>query len=367
MELTIQKEVLMNGIQCVQNAITQKSSLPILSNVLIEATDKDFKMIATDLDIGICATFPVIATQPGAVTIPAKKFFDIVRSLPDGEEVNLSIKKNNSISIRSGKAQFKIFGLPKEDFPPLPLFEDKDSITIPQAMLKDMLNLTEFAISRDDTRHQLAGIFLTVKESTICAVATDGRRMAVVNRKLPKKTLVEREVIIPVKTILEARRLLGDDGDVKIEFSENQILLSFGASFIISRLIEGDFPDYKKVIPEKSKNVISISREELLQATRRVSIFTDQESQAIKLNIQKTKLTISKNTPYLGEAREEIKADYSGSEEVEIGFNPRYLIDVLKSLNDQDIFFEVNDSSKPGVIRKEDSYVYVVLPMQVLA
>lgn len=367
MDLAIQKEILMDGIQTVQNAITQKSSLPILSNVLLEVDANELKLTATDLDIGISCMLPVASEQKEALTVPAKKFFDIIRSLPDGNEINLSIKKNNSIAIRSGKALFKILGLSKDDFPSLPLFENKDSVVMPQKGLKEMLNLTDFAISKDDARHILTGVLFIVKENKASIVATDGRRMAVVKKELPKKTLVDREVIIPLKTVQEVKRLLGEEGDVKIEFSENQILFTFSSSFIISRLIEGEFPDYKKVIPEKSSKVITISREDFLSAARRVSIFTDQDSQAIKMNIQKAKMTMSKNTPYLGEAKEDVKISYTDDKEMEIGFNPRYLIDVLKNIGDDEVLFEVNDSTKPGVIRKDEGYIYVVLPMQLVA
>jgi len=366
MELTIQKELMVTGIQTVQNAITQKSSLPILSNVLLEADGKEIKLTATDLDIGICAILPAASDQKGAITIPAKKFFDIVRSLPENKEINLSLKKNNAVSIKSGKAQFKIIGIPKEEFPSLPLFEDKNSITIPQKTLKEMLNLTDFAMSKDDARRVLTGVLFVIKGDDITVVSTDGRRMAVIKKKLPKRTLVEREVIIPMKTVQEAKRLLGDEGEVKIQFNENQVLFSFSSTFIISRLIEGEFPDYKKVIPEKGDKKITVSREEFLAAARRVSIFTDQDSQAIKMNIQKTKMTLSKNSPYLGEAKEDVKVNYSGDKELEIGFNPRYLIDVLRNMEEDEIYFEVNDSNKPGVIRKGDEYIYVVLPMQII-
>ena len=366
MEFTILKETLVDGIQTVQNAITQKSSLPILSNVLLEIDQKELKLTATDLDIGICAMLPITAPEEGAITVPAKKFFDIVRSLPEGGEVNVNIKKNNSISIKSGKALFKIIGLPKEEFPQLPQFKDKDCISIDQNLLKEMLNLTDFAVSKDDTRYVLNGLLFEIKGDKISVVATDGRRMAVVHKKLPKKTLVDREVIIPTKTTQEVKRLLGEDGEVKVQFSDNQVLFSLPGCFVISRLIEGEFPNYKKVIPEKTAKEVKVSREEFLFAARRASIFTDQDSMAIKLDIQKTKMTISKNTPYLGEAKEQIDVDYSGDNAVQIGFNPRYLIDVLKNIPEDEIMFEVNDSAKPGVIRRGEEYTYVVLPMQLV-
>ncbi len=363
MDLTINKDTLMEGIQTVQNAVSQKSSLPILSNVLLEVEKNTLKLTATDLDIGICSTIGIDNAQDGAITVPARKFFDIVKALPDGSEINLAIKKNNFMTIKSGKAQFRIIGLPKEEFPQLPVFKDKDSITVDQAAMKGMLNLTDFAMSKDDSRYVLNGILLSIKGDNMTIVATDGRRMAAMNKKLPKKTLVDREVIIPTKTVQELKRMLGEEGEIKIKFSDNQVLFSFPQSFILSRLIEGEYPNYKKVIPDRSPTEMKVGREDFLSAARRASIFTDQDSMAIKLSIKKTKMTISKNTPYLGEAKEEIDVDFSG-EDLEIGFNPRYLIDVLRSMTDEEIVFEVNDSTKPGVIRRGEDYTYVVLPMQ---
>ena len=186
------------------------------------------------------------------------------------------------------------------------------------------------------------------------------------SKKLPKKTLIDREAIIPTKTAQEVKRMLGDTGEVTIKFGDNQILFEFPTSFVISRLIEGEFPNYKNVIPEKSTQEMKVQREEFLSATRRASIFTDQDSMAIKLNIKKKKMTISKNTPYLGEAKEEMDIDYNG-DDLDIGFNPKYLIDVLKNLPEEEIVFEVNGTNKPGVIRHGEDYIYVVLPMQLNA
>ncbi len=205
---------------------------------------------------------------------------------------------------------------------------------------------------------------MVVKGDKISAIATDGRRLAISSQKLSQKTLTDRKVIVPLKAVQEVKRMLQDEGEVQIKFSNNQVLFSFSNSFILSRLIEGEYPNYTKVIPERSPKEVKVSRNDFLSATRRANIFTDQDSMAIKLSIKKTKMTISKNTPYLGEAKEEIPVVYSGNDELEIGFNPRYLIDFLKSLEEEEVTFEVNDSNKPGVIRKGENYVYVVLPMQ---
>ncbi len=367
MEFTIQRESLFNGLQIVQNAITQKSSLPILSNILMEVSPNEVTLIATDLDMGISAKVPLITGDIGAITVPAKKFFDIIKSLQENSDVNISIKKNNSISIRAGKAMFKIIGLPKEDFPELPLFEDKDSIIVEQKELKKMIASVDFSSSKDDARHILTGVLLVVKEDELTMVSTDGRRMSLVNKKISKKTLVDKKMVIPLKTIQEVKRLLKDEGEAKLQFNDNQIIFNFSSSFVISRLIEGEYPDYEKVIPAKTEETVTIDKGEFLDALKRVSILTDQDSQAVKINIQKKKMTISKNTPYLGEAREEVSVDYNGDNEMEIGFNPKYLIDVLRNIEDETIELEVNGYNKPGVIRKENELVYVVLPMQLAA
>jgi DNA polymerase III subunit beta len=364
MDFTISKEILVSGIQTVQNAVSQKSSLPILSNVLIEAEQGKVKITATDLDIGISFTTEAAIDTEGAITVPARKFFDIVKALPEESPVSISMKKSNYLTIKSAKAQFRIIGLPKEEFPNLPVFKDQDSVSVEQKVLKEMITLTDFAISRDDTRYVLNGTLLVVKEDTIILVATDGRRLATIEKKLAKKTLVDRSVIIPTKTVQEIKRMLSDEGDVQVKFSDNQIMFEFPSSLVISRLIEGEYPSYKKVIPEKTGSEVIIGRDAFLNATRRASIFTEQDSMAIKFSIKKKKMVIEKETAYIGKASEEIDADFSGAEEIDIGFNPRYLIDVLKNLEEDEIVFEVTDPTKPGVIRRGAEYTYVVLPMQ---
>ncbi|MDP8258968.1 MAG: DNA polymerase III subunit beta [Candidatus Aadella gelida] len=364
MEVKTTKESLLNGIQNVQNAVSQKSSLPILSNVLLEVEGETLTLTATDLDIGISSKIKVQVETAGAITIPARKFFDIIKALPDGSEISLTARKNNFVSIKTGKSQFKIIGLPKEEFPQLPIFKNKDAITVEQSVLKEMMNLTDFAISRDDSRFILTGIYFSIKGDKIKLVATDGRRLAVSQKTLPKKTIVDKTIVIPTKAVQEIKRMLEEDGEVEIKFSDNQVAFEFKDSYIVSRLIEGEYPNYKNVIPEKDGEEIKVVREDFLAAAKRASIFTDQDSMAIKLNIKKKKMTISKNTPYLGEAKEEIEIDYTGEEEVEIGFNPRYLIDVLKNLSGEEIAFEVNGANKPGVVRMGGEYTYVVLPMQ---
>lgn len=362
MKFDTTKDVLIKGIQDVQNAINPKTTLPILSNILMEAGKDNLALTATDLDIGITSNIQVKPGTEGAITIPAKKFFDIIKELPDGD-VSVSVKKNNLVHIECPSCLFKIMGLPKDEFPQLPDFKDKDSIVLQRARLKKMIAMTSFAISRDESRYVLNGVLFIIKPSYIRMVATDGRRLAMVEEKTQAPKTQERKVIIPAKTIAELGKLLGDEGEVKICFGNNQALFDMGGTKVVSRLIEGEFPNYEQVIPKEVKDKIGISRTAFLAATKRAALFTNQDSLAVKMELSKDKMVISKSAAYIGEAREEIVVDYKGKD-VSIGFNPDYLIDVLKNMGEEIVNFEIADSEKPGVIRVGNEYVYVVLPMQ---
>ncbi len=363
MQFEIKKDDFLKAIQTVQSAIATKNTLPILSNLLMETAENNIKITATDLDIGISFNLPVNPKIQGAITIPAKKLLDIIKELPDSGVVSILLKKNNTVFIDCGKTHFKMVGLPKDEFPQLPEFKDSESITLPQKILKEMISLTVFAVSRDETRYVLNGILFIIKDKKIKFVATDGRRLAVAERELPEKTVLEKNVIIPTKTAQELSKLLGDERDVKILFSENQMFFDLGKTKIVSRLVEGEFPNYEQVIPEEIKEKIKVNRQSLLSAARRASLFTNQDSLAAKLDISKNKMIISKNAPYMGELKEELDINYKGKN-IAIGFNPTYIIEALKNLNQEDINFEIGDVDKPGVIRIGSEYIYVVLPMQ---
>lgn len=364
MKFCTTKDILLKGVQTVQTAINTKSSLPILSNILIDTVNDSIILTTTDLDIGINITIPVKPSTPGAITIPAKKFFDIIKELPDKEEITITVKKNNLVHIECAKNTFKIMGLPKEEFPQLPVFKDKDFITLEQKKLKKMLATTSFAISHDETRYVLNGILLVVEPDYIRLVATDGRRLAMVEDKMQLPKTLERKIIIPNKAVNELMKILQDEGEVKVFFGDNQIFFDMGQVKLISRLIEGDFPNYEQVIPKEVKDKITVSREKFLSAVRRVALFTNADSMAIKIDMGKDRMIFSKNSPYLGEARVELDADYKGKD-LSVGFNPDYLADVLKSVDKEDINFEISDPEKPGVLRIGSEYVYVVLPMQI--
>lgn len=355
------RENLLNGIQIAQNVVTPKPTLPILSNILLESQSNGIRLTATDLDIGISCVIPVDIQEPGAITLPAKRLCDIIKELP-GDNVSVVVKKNNLVVIETELCQFKIMGLPREEFPKLPEFKDKEVIKIEQPTLQEMLKLVSFAVSFDETRYVLNGILFQVSKNNLILVATDGKRLAVVEKKLPQDIDKEIHIIVPIKAIQELNRNLKGEGGLSLILGNNQILFDLGNVVVISRLIEGEFPDYHQVIPPVSENKMGINREEFLLAIKRAALLSTPDYQAVKLELFKNKLVVSKSTPDVGESREEVSVEYQGKE-MAIGFNPAYLIDVLKNLQDARIEFELTDSEKPGVIRI-NGYTYIVLPMR---
>jgi len=361
MKFSVDKSVLLNGIQAVQNIISSKAALPILSHILLETGNNNLRLTATDLDIGISCVIPVNVLESGSVTVPAKRFGDIIRELP-GNTTTINTKKNNLVLIETENCQFKIIGLPKEEFPKLPEFKDKEAVKVEQDILKEMLALTSFAVSFDETRYILNGILFKIENNSLTLVATDGKRLAVIERKLKQSIDKTIKVIVPIKTIHELNRNLSEGKDVSLILGNNQILFDLDSVVVISRLIEGEFPDYRQVIPALSENKMQISREQFLLAVRRAALLATPDYQAVKFEVFKNKMVVSKSTPDIGESREEVPVDYQGRETM-IGFNPNYLIDVLKNLEEEKINFELTDGEKPGVIRV-DGYIYIVLPMR---
>ncbi len=361
MKIKVTKDILLSGIQKVQNIITTKATLPILSNILLEAQQNNLKLTATDLDIGITCVIPVETQEPGIITVPAKRFSDIIKDLPD-ENVSINTKKNNLVIVETEACQFKIMGLAPEDFPKLPEFKNMAVINLEQAHLKEMLNLTAFAVSLDETRYILNGILFKIHHNNLTLVATDGKRLAVAEKILQQSLEKDMQIIVPLKAIQELNRNLKEEGELSLLLGNNQVLFDFNGTIVISRLIEGEFPDYQQVVPPLSENKIRLPREQFLWAVRRAALLSTPDYQAVKLETFKNKLVVSKSTPDIGESREELTVEYRGKE-MAIGFNPAYLADVLKNLQDESIELEVTDSEKPGVIRR-NGYVYIVLPMR---
>jgi DNA polymerase III subunit beta len=368
MKIQTTKDSLLKGIQIVQNAVTSKSTLPILSHILLEAKKNEINLTATDLEIGISVKIDGEVSEEGSVTIPARKFSEIVKELSSQNPIQISIKKGLTVHIEAGRSYFRLIGLSREDFPQLPGISTAgkgvELVKIPQKTLKNMIQLTSFAMSHDETRYVLNGILFSFKDKNLKLVATDGRRLAIIQKDISESGNIKKDVIVPMKTIQELGRNLTEEGEVIFYFKENQLQIGIGPVNITSRLIEGEYPNYEQVIPKKTKEEVKLGTQDFLQATRRASILTSQDSQSVKINIIKDKMIITKNTPELGEAREEIEVDYKGSELV-IGFNPSFLIDALKNIGEENVQFAFIDPEKPAMIKSGDNYTYIVLPMQV--
>ncbi|MBI4313504.1 MAG: DNA polymerase III subunit beta [Candidatus Omnitrophica bacterium] len=361
MKITLDSQILSKGIHHLQNITSSRSTLPVLSNLLIETGESQIQLTGTDLEIGITTTIPAQIHEPGSTTIPARRFGDLIKELP-AQPVTITVKKNHIAVLECEKSHFKLMGLPPEEFPKLPNIPQQQPIQIPQKALSSMLDMTVFAMSHDESRYVLNGIYFAYKKGKLRLVATDGRRLAMVERAM-NHSGGDQRAIIPTKAIHELHRLLGSDETVKIIFGGNQVKFELGASTLVSRTVEGEFPNYEQVIPPEVHEKVKLSREAFLLAIRRASLWATPESQSVKLDLGKNKLVISKQTPDLGEAREEVEAEYAG-QEMSVGFNPGYLMDVLKSLPEELIDVELPGPERPGVIRTKDQYVYIVLPMQ---
>lgn len=363
MKLKANKEALLKAISVVDGAVSSRATLPILSNILIETTGKNqIKITGTDLEIGIVCQLPIDVQEEGSVTVPAKKLYDIVRELSQGD-LEFIVAKNNTITIKNDKSHFKIMGLPKDDFPKLPDPDFDNCLEIDQKTLKESFNLTTFAVSHDETRFVLNGVLCQIKAGKMKIVATDGRRLAFVQKEIKTPNQFSFEGIIPSKTVQELNKLMSGQGEMKIIPLKNQIMFHFGDIWVISRLIEGHFPNYEQVIPKEEKTISTVDRETFLSAVRRASLLTSPESQSVKLDVLKNKLLISSRCPNLGEAREEVEASTEG-EDLVIGFNPGYLIDVLKNLDVEKISLGLTNSDKPGMVKGKDNYLCVIMPMQ---
>ena len=362
MKIRCGKETLLKGVQVVQNVVSNRATLPILSNILLETQKKKLYLAGTDLDVGIATHIDVDVEEEGSITLPAKKFGDIIKELPN-EDCVISAKKSNVATIECGKCFFRLPGLAKDDFPKFPSFGNEPKLNLPQPLLKTMLRMTSFAMSYDETRYVLNGTLFKVGEKMLTLVATDGRRLACIEKVLEKEWKTPYEMIVPTKTIQELNRIL-EEGEIGVVKKENQVLFDLGESFVVSRLIDGEFPNYEQVIPKESEEKVCLNREQFLQATRRAELLTSQESQSIKLDLLKNKMIVSKISPEAGEAREEIEAAYKGKE-LTVGFNPHYIIEGLKNISEEDVALELEGPEKPGVIRTKDRYIYIVLPMQI--
>jgi DNA polymerase-3 subunit beta len=375
MELKIGAQELARALGRSQGIVEKKSTMPILSHVLLEAKKGNaLHVSATDLDLSVSSEHPCEVQKEGALAVPAKHLFEIVRSLP-AQEVTLKKAGNNYLEVRSGPSEFRIVGLPAEDFPALPKFEKVPFVDVAPAELLAQIDLTSFAASTDETRYNLNGVYFEPQGPVLRMVATDGHRLALSEKPLAGDYALKRGVILPRKGLHELKKLLGESVDAatekpetKLGFAENSAIYRRPGVVLAMRLIEGMFPDYKQVIPKQGEKIVKVGRLRLLETLRRVSILASDKSHAVKLELSPGLLKVLSQNPDLGDAKEEVPVEYAG-EPLKIGFNSRYITDVAAVLKSDDVQLELADDLSPGVLRgagpEDAGYTAVVMPMRI--
>ena len=374
MDVTIERATLLKALGHVQSVVERRNTIPILSNVLIEAGENGVALTATDMDLTVVESLPCMVLSGGAVTAPAHTFYDIVRKLPDGSQVALTTDaETGHLAIKSGRSHFNLPTLPKEDFP-APGSEDlPTNFEISAGDLRSLIDKTRFAISTEETRYYLNGIFIHPKAegdqgAALRAVATDGHRLARVEVPMPAGAENMPGVIVPRKAVAEVRKLLDSAGDenIAIAFSESKVRVSVEGVLLTSKLIDGTFPDYERVIPVNNDKELDIECATFSEAVDRVSTISSEKSRAVKMVVQDGQITLSANSPDYGMASDEMEVDYSG-EAIEIGFNARYLLDIAQQIEGDQARFLMSDGASPTVILdlSDQAALYVLMPMRV--
>src|SRR5215813_4379964 len=363
MKFSVSKDKLLEGLAIVQNVVSTRTTLPILSNVLLQAGDGEVRLTTTDLDVGVRGRVEAQVERTGGTTLPARRLFAIVRELP-AAEIYFDVDSKNLASIRSGSSYFKINGLPEEEFPPLARFDEAKVFTIAQKQLKDGMKKTSYAISTDETRYVLNGVLFSFKENKLTLVATDGRRLAMVEIELEFPRSHEADLIVPTKAVIELQRLLTDDGEIKVSMGSGQIAFDLNKTLLVSKLIEGNYPNYRQVIPSEAKERIKLERETFLNSLRRVSLLASDKSHSVKLNFNKNNIDITATTPEVGEAKESLAVAYKGRD-FSIAFNPEFLMAPLRALTEDEVFLDLIDEMSPGVLKIQTPFLYVLMPMRI--
>jgi DNA polymerase III subunit beta len=363
MKFSVSKDKLLEGLQTVQNVVSSRTTLPILSNVLIRAEEGVLRLTTNDLDVGMSCGIEAQVEKGGGTTLPVRRLSSIVKELPSAD-VLVEVDGKNVATLRCGQILFKMNGLAEEEFPALPKLNDAKVFTLKQKDLKDGLRKTAYAISTDETRYVLNGILFTFKENKLTMVATDGRRLALVDLEVEFPRSLEVDIIVPAKCISELQRLVTEEGELKMTVGENQVAFEVNGKLLVSKLIEGNYPNYRQVIPAEPKERVTIERGLLFDAVRRVSLLSSDKSNSVKLNFTKNNLEITANTPEIGEAHEDMAINYKGKD-LSIAFNPAFLQDPLRNLVEEEVHLELIDEMSPGVIKVALPFLYVLMPMRI--
>jgi DNA polymerase-3 subunit beta len=367
MKATIERAILLKSLGHVQSVVERRNTIPILSNVLMEAReDGSLRLMATDLDLQVDESVPANVTQPGAITVSAHTFFDIVRKLPEGSQVELSAAEGK-MQVLAGRSRFNLSTLPRGDFPVIAEGDLPTRFELPAATLREIIEKTRFAISSEETRYYLMGIFLHVVDEQLRAAATDGHRLARVTVARPDGAEGMPDVIVPRKAVNELYRLLEElEGTVEISLSPTKIRFGLGSAILTSKLIDGTFPDYNRVIPTGNDKLLKLDPKSFAQGVDRVSTIASEKTRAVKMAVDRDKVTLSVTSPENGVATEEVPADY-GSDGLEIGFNAKYLLDILGEIDGDTVEVHLADAAAPTLLRENDksNALYVLMPMRV--
>jgi DNA polymerase-3 subunit beta len=377
MKLIIERAALLKGLSHVQSVVERRNTIPILSNILLRAEAGALRLTATDMDLEIVESVPAEIQAPGGTTAPAHTLYDIVRKLPDGSQVEIETNPDGgSLTLRAGRSNFRLGCLPVEDFPSMSGGELTHRFTIATGDLRVMIDRTKFAISTEETRYYLNGIYLhaAMSESVpvLRAVATDGHRLARIEMPLPDGADGIPGVIVPRKTVMELRKLLDESGEtVEVELSETKTRFTLAGSagdgvVLTSKLIDGTFPEYERVIPSGNDKILEVDAKAFAKAVDRVSTISTEKSRAVKLTIENGSLTLSASSAEQGSATEEIEVSYEAAK-IEIGFNSRYLLDITQQIEGDGARFAMADAGSPTIVRDtaDSSALYVLMPMRV--
>ncbi len=366
MKINCSTEELSRGVQTIQSALSGRTTLPILLNFLLETENSQLKLVSTDLQMGVKHYVKAEVENEGSITIPAKKFADILHTLPEAQEIFLSMDENNRVLIKCGRSRFTINGTPKSEYPVLPEFNKSKAFEVPAGELIEMIKKTSFAASSDETRYVLNGVFWTASNGALEMVATDGRRLAAARRDFLPKDKSFR-AIIPTKILHEFCKTFNDDNKepILIGITENQVAFQFAGTTMLSRLVEGSFPNYEQVIPSKKDIQISLSTKDLMTITKQASLCIADRGGSVKFTLKKGALSVSASGPAL-EFDDELPVDYKG-DDFAIAFNPQYVLEGLKAMGSEKVTLGLTTPVNPVLIEPEggSDYKYVVMPMRV--
>lgn len=371
MNFTIDKETFLKGLGRIQGIVEKRNTIPVLANVLLEASDGELHVTATDLEVGMRSSYPANVGKAGRITVSAKKIYEIIKELPD-KEVSFAAKENCWIEVRCGKAQFNIVGLAADEFPHFPQANLNKGIVLTSPFCKEVIEKTFFAMSQDESKYNLNGIYLRIIEdqgkNIFRLVATDGHRLSMIEKTI-EGTIpdeLKRGLVLPRKGVLEFKRLAEEgDSDVTLSFQDNNALVRKDQTIAVMRLVDGEFPDYERVIPKSNDQQALIAVDPFLHALRRMLILSSERSRGVKMNLKPGLLEVSSSNPELGDAREELDLDYQGPE-MSIGFNARYLLDILQVQDEPRVRMIFKDQLSPGMLRPEkgEGFLAVVMPMR---